>query len=219
VIRVVLADDQDLIRGGLKSILDAEEDISVVAETSDGAGAARAVAAYGADVVLMDVQMPGVDGLDGTRLAIEARPECRVLVLTMFDLDEYVFAALRAGASGFLLKTTPPAELAAAIRATHSGELLFAPAITRRLVEAYVRHPPEQDGVPARLGELTTREVDVLRAIARGLSNAEIAAELFLGESTVKTHVTRILWKLGLRDRVQAVVLAYECGLVVPRGE
>jgi len=214
VIRVVLADDQDLIRGGLRAILDAEEDISVVAETSDGAGAARAVAAHAADVVLMDVQMPGVDGLDGTRLAIEARPECRVLVLTMFDLDEYVFAALRAGASGFLLKTTPPAELAAAVRACHSGELLFAPAITRRLVEAYVRHPPEPDGVPARLGELTAREVDVLRAIARGLSNAEIAGELFLGESTVKTHVTRILWKLGLRDRVQAVAPAYETGLV-----
>jgi DNA-binding NarL/FixJ family response regulator len=219
VIRVVLADDQELIRGGLRAILDSEHDISVIAEAGDGAAAAREAAAHGADVVLMDVQMPGVDGLEGTRRVIAARPDCRVLVLTMFDLDEYVFSALRAGASGFLLKTTPPAELGAAVRACHSGELLFAPAITRRLVETYVRRPPARDGIPARLEELTAREIDVLRAIARGLSNAEIAAELFLGESTVKTHVTRILMKLGLRDRVQAVVLAYECGLVVPQGE
>jgi DNA-binding NarL/FixJ family response regulator len=219
VIRVVLADDQQLIRGGLRAILDAEDDITVVAESGDGAAAAREAVAHGADVVLMDVQMPGVDGLEGTRRVIEARPDCRVLVLTMFDLDEYVFSALRAGASGFLLKTTPPAELGAAIRACHTGELLFAPAVTRRLVETYVRRPPAPDGVPARLDELTARELDVLRAIARGLSNAEIAGELFLGESTVKTHVTRILWKLGLRDRVQAVVLAYECGLVVPQGD
>jgi DNA-binding NarL/FixJ family response regulator len=219
VIRVVLADDQDLIRGGLRAILDAEDDIEVVGESSDGAGAARLATARLADMVLMDVQMPIVDGLEGTRRVIEARPECRVLVLTMFDLDEYVFAALRAGASGFLLKTTAPAELAEAVRACHSGELLFAPAITRRLVESYVRHPPRAEGVPARLEELTAREIDVLRAIARGLSNAEIAAELHLGEATVKTHVTRILSKLGLRDRVQAVVLAYECGLVLPQGE
>jgi DNA-binding NarL/FixJ family response regulator len=219
VIRVALADDQDLIRGGLRAILDAEDDIEVVGEASDGAGAARLAAARLADVVLMDVQMPVVDGLEGTRRVIETRPECRVLMLTMFDLDEYVFAALRAGASGFLLKTTPPAELAAAVRACHSGEMLFAQAITRRLVETYVRHPPRPEGVPARLEELTAREVDVLRAIARGLSNAEIAAELYLGEATVKTHVTRILSKLGLRDRVQAVVLAYECGLVLPQGD
>jgi DNA-binding NarL/FixJ family response regulator len=218
VIRVALADDQDLIRGGLRAILDAEEDIEVVGETGDGAGAARLAAARLADVMLMDVQMPVVDGIEGTRQVIAARPECRVLVLTMFDLDEYVFAALRAGASGFLLKTTPSTELADAVRACHSGELLFAPAVTRRLVETYVRHPPRPEGVPARLEELTAREVDVLRAIARGLSNAEIAAELHLGEATVKTHVTRILSKLGLRDRVQAVVLAYECGLVLPQG-
>jgi DNA-binding NarL/FixJ family response regulator len=218
VIRVVLADDQDLIRGGLRAILDAEDDIAVVAEAADGAAAARAAAAHAADVVLMDVQMPGSDGLDGTRRVLQARPQCRVLVLAMFDLDEYVFGALRAGASGFLLKTTPPGELAAGVRACHSGDLLFAPAVTRRLVEAYVRRPPAPaGGVPPELAELTAREVEVLRAIARGLSNAEIAAELFLGEATVKTHVTRILWKLGLRDRVQAVVAAYECGLVVPR--
>jgi DNA-binding NarL/FixJ family response regulator len=219
VIRVAIADDQDLIRGGLRAILDAEDDIEVVGETHDGAGAARLATARLADVVLMDVQMPVVDGIEGTRRVVEARPECRVLVLTMFDLDEYVFAALRAGASGFLLKTTPPAELAAAVRACHAGEMLFAPAITRRLVEAYVRHPPATGDLPARLRELTPREVDVLRAIARGLSNAEIAAELFLGEATVKTHVTRILAKLSLRDRIQAVVLAYECGLVQPGGE
>jgi DNA-binding NarL/FixJ family response regulator len=219
VIRVVLADDQDLIRGGLRAILDAEADIEVVGESSDGSGAARLASSRLADVVLMDVQMPVVDGLEGTRRVIEARPDCRVLVLTMFDLDEYVFAALRAGASGFLLKTTPPAELADAVRTCHSGEMLFAPAITRRLVESYVRHPPRGEGIPDRLQELTEREIDVLRAIARGLSNAEIAAELYLGEATVKTHVTRILFKLGLRDRVQAVVLAYETGLVLPQGE
>jgi DNA-binding NarL/FixJ family response regulator len=219
VIRVALVDDQALIRGGLRAILDAEDDIEVVGEASDGAGAVRLATARLADVVLMDVQMPVVDGIEGTRRVIEARPECRVVVLTMFDLDEYVFAALRAGASGFLLKTTPPDELAAAVRACHGGEMLFAPTVTRRLVETYVRHPPAPDGIPDRLQELTAREVDVLRAIARGLSNGEIAAELYLGEATVKTHVTRILGKLGLRDRVQAVVLAYECGLVLPQGE
>jgi DNA-binding NarL/FixJ family response regulator len=218
VIRVALVDDQDLIRGGLRAILDAENDIEVVGEAADGGGAVHLATARLADIVLMDVQMPVVDGIEGTRRVVEARPECRVVVLTMFDLDEYVFAALRAGASGFLLKTTPPDELAAAVRACHSGEMLFAPAVTRRLVETYVRHPPRPDGVPALLDDLTEREVDVLRAIARGLSNAEIAAELYLGEATVKTHVTRILSKLGLRDRVQAVVLAYECGLVLPQG-
>jgi DNA-binding NarL/FixJ family response regulator len=219
VIRVGIVDDQALIRGGLRAILDAEADIEVVGEASDGAGAVRLASARLADVVLMDVQMPAVDGIEGTRRVIEARPESRVVVLTMFDLDEYVFAALRAGASGFLLKTTPPDELAAAVRACHGGEMLFAPTVTRRLVETYVRHPPAPDGIPDRLEELTAREVDVLRAIARGLSNGEIAAELYLGEATVKTHVTRILGKLGLRDRVQAVVLAYECGLVLPQRE
>lgn len=218
MIRVALVDDQDLIRGGLRAILDAEDDIEVVGEASDGAGAVRLATARLADIVLMDVQMPVVDGLEGTRRVLAARPECRVLMLTMFDLDEYVFAALKAGASGFLLKTTAPAELAAAVRACHSGELLFAPAITRRLVEAYVSRPPPRDGVPEQLAELTERELDVLRAVARGLSNAEVAAELYLGEATVKTHVTRILSKLGLRDRVQAVVLAYECGLARPEG-
>jgi DNA-binding NarL/FixJ family response regulator len=218
VIRVVLADDQDLIRGGLRAILDGEDDIEVVAEVADGAAAARAAADHAADVVLMDVQMPGSDGLEGTRRVLQARPECRVLVLTMFDLDEYVFGALRAGASGFLLKTTPPAQLAAGVRACQSGDMLFAPSVTRRLVETYVRRPPPGEGVPPPFAELTERELEVLRAIARGMSNAEIAAELFVSEATVKTHVTRILWKLGLRDRVQAVVAAYESGLVTPQG-
>jgi DNA-binding NarL/FixJ family response regulator len=218
MIRVALVDDQDLIRGGLRAILDAEDDIEVVGEAGDGGGAAHLASARLADVVLMDMEMPVVDGIEGTRRVIAARPETRVLVLTMFDLDEYVFAALRAGASGFLLKTTAPADLAAAVRACHEGEMLFAPAITRRLVATYVAHPPRREGVPERLAELTAREVDVLRAVARGLSNAEIAAELYLSEATVKTHVTRILGKLGLRDRVQAVVLAYECGLAVPEG-
>lgn len=216
MIRVVVADDHDLIRGGLVAILDAEEDVEVVAQAGDGAAAARAVAVSGADVALMDVQMPGTDGIAGTEQVLRARPGCRVLVLTMFDLDEYVFAALRAGASGFLLKTTPPAELATAVRACHTGEMLFAPTVTRRLVEAFVRRGPAPSGVPARLAGLTDRELDVLRVLARGRSNAEIAAELFLGEATVKTHVTRVLTKLGLRDRVQAVVLAYECGLLMP---
>lgn len=216
MIRVVLADDQDLVRGGLRAILDGQDDIQVVAEAGDGAAAARAAADHHADIVLMDVQMPGSDGLDGTRRVLLARPESKVVMLTMFDLDEYVFGALRAGASGFLLKTTPPAVLAAGIRACHSGELLFAPSVTRRLVETYVRRAPGSGGLPAEVTDLTSRELEVLRAIARGLSNAEIAGELFVSAATVKTHVTRVLLKLGLRDRVQVVVFAYETGLVTP---
>jgi DNA-binding NarL/FixJ family response regulator len=211
-IRVLIADDQHLIRGGLRAIIDAEPDLQVVGEASDGAAAAREAVASRADVVLMDVQMPGTDGIEGVRLVIEARPEARVLMLTMFDLDEYVLGALRAGASGFLLKTTPPAELIAAIRASRGGGMLFAPSVTRRLVESYVKQPPTVDGVPEQLAGLTTRELEVFQAIARGLSNAEIGGQLYMGEATVKTHVTRILAKLGLRDRVQAVVLAYDCG-------
>ncbi len=218
-IRVVVADDQDLVRGGLCAILGTVDDIEVVAEAASGAAAATAAAVHLADVVLMDVQMPGSDGIQGTQAVLRARPQCRVLVLTMFDLDEYVFGALRAGASGFLLKTTPPEALATAIRACAAGEQLFSPTVVRRLVAAYVRRPPPTDGVPPQLTGLTDRELDVLRALARGLSNAEIAGSLHLGETTVKTHVTRILAKLGLRDRVQAVVLAYECGLVTPASE
>jgi len=213
-IRVLVADDQHLIRGGLRAIIDAEPDLRVVGEASDGASAARETVACRADVVLMDVQMPGVDGIDGVRLVIQARPDARVLMLTMFDLDDYVLRALRAGASGFLLKTTPPADLTAAIRASRSGTMLFAPSVTRRLVESYVNQPAAVDGVPERLAGLTARELDVFQAIAQGLSNTEIGAQLYMGEATVKTHITRILAKLGLRDRVQAVVLAYDCGLM-----
>lgn len=218
MINVVIVDDQDLIRAGLSAILSAEPDLTVVGEAADGAAAARVARVARADVVLMDVQMPGTDGVAGAAAVAAARPEAKVLMLTMFDLDEYVFAALRAGASGFLLKTTPPAELTAAIRAVHRGDLLFAPTVTRRLVEAYVRRPPTTSGVPPVLAGLTHRELEVFRSLARGLSNAEISADLYLGEATVKTHVTRILAKLGLRDRVQAVVLAYESGLAGPGG-
>ena len=218
-IRVLVADDQHLIRRGLCAIIDAEPGMSVVAEASDGSSAAREAATHRVDVVLMDVEMPGVDGIEGVRLVHDARPDARVLMLTMFDLDEYVFGALRAGASGFLLKTATPKELAAAIRASHDGEHLFAPSVTRRLVESYVSQPPPSSEVPAMLAVLTDRELEVLRALALGLSNAEIGARLFMGEATVKTHVTRILAKLGLRDRVQAVVLAYECGLTRRSGD
>lgn len=211
-IRVFIADDQHLIRGGLRAIIDAEPDLRVVGEAGEGATAAREAVASRADVVLMDVQMPGTDGIEGVRLLIEARPEIRVLMLTMFDLDEYVLGALRAGASGFLLKTTPPADITDAIRASRNGGMLFAPSVTRRLVESYVKQPPPVDGVPAQLAGLTARELEVFQEIARGLSNAEIGAQLYMGEATVKTHVTRILAKLALRDRVQAVVLAYDCG-------
>ncbi|WP_167140456.1 response regulator transcription factor [Diaminobutyricimonas sp. TR449] len=212
MIRVVIADDQDLIRGGLRAILQTEPDLTVVGEAADGAAAATVAAASDADVVLMDVQMPGSDGVEGVRRVLAARPEARVLMLTMFDLDEHVIGALKAGASGFLLKTTAPAELIQAIRICHGGGQLFAPSVTRRLVETYVRQP-SQNGPPAELSALTERELEVFAAIARGLSNAEIGTQLFMGESTVKTHVTRILAKLGLRDRVQAVVLAYESGV------
>lgn len=213
MIRVVIADDQDLIRGGLRAILSAEPDIKIVGEAEHGLAAARVAASECADIVLMDVQMPGSDGIAGIEALARTRPQARALMLTTFDLDEYIFAALHAGASGFLLKTTPAAELAAAIRACHGGEMLFAPSVTQRLAEVYVRRRPPSCGVPAELDGLTERELDVFRAVARGLSNAEIAAQLFLGEATVKSHITHILAKLGLRDRVQAVVLAYECGL------
>lgn len=212
-VRTVVADDQDLIRAGISAVLEAADGIEVVGEAADGRAAAALARERAADVVLMDVQMPGLDGISGIEAVARARPEARVLMLTMFDLDEYVFGALRAGASGFLLKTTAPDELAAAIHAVHRGDLLFSPTVTRRLVETYVRRPPA-GAVPEVLSTLTPRETDVLRAMARGLSNAEIGRELFLGEATVKTHVTRVLGKLGLRDRVQAVVLAYESGLV-----
>ena len=211
MIRIVIADDQDLIRSGLRAILEAESDLDVVAEASDGRTAVDRAVEHAADVVLMDVEMPQCNGIEGVQLLTAARPRSKAIMLTTFDLDQYVYEALRAGASGFLLKTASPGDLANAIRAVHGGEMLFSPAVTRRLVTSYVRRPPTSQ-TPA-LATLTERELDVFRAIARGLSNAEIAAELFLGEATVRTHVSRILAKLGLRDRVQAVVLAHESGL------
>lgn len=212
MIRVVIADDQDLIRAGLKAIIDAEPDLGVVAEARDGREAASVAASALADVVLMDVQMPGTDGIQGTLGVIRSRPEARVLMLTMYDVDHHVFDALKAGASGFLLKTTSPDDLTEAVRAAHEGRQVFAPSVLDRLVHSYVRQPVARDGVPEVLSELTARELEVFLAVARGLSNGEIGAELHLSEATVKTYVTRILAKLGLRDRVQAVILAYECG-------
>jgi len=213
MIRIVIADDQDLIRSGLRAILEVEPDLKVVAEASDGSTAVEQAVEQAADVVLMDVEMPLCNGVEGVRRLMAARPRTKALMLTTFDLDEYVYEALRAGASGFLLKTASPGDLATAVRAVHGGEMLFSPIVTRRLVESYVRRPPASQTRPPALAPLTERELDVFRAIARGLSNAEIAAELFLGEATVRTHVSRILAKLGLRDRVQAIVLAHECGL------
>lgn len=214
MIRIVLADDQALLRAGLRSVLSAEEDFTVVGEASDGAQAARMAQTLDADIVLMDIQMPVVDGLEGVRRIVTGGIRAKALMLTMFDLDEYLYAALRDGASGFLLKSAQPDEIVRAVREVHAGEMLFSAAVTKRLVEAFVRTPPPVEGVPAPLAELTERELDVVAGIARGLSNAEIGAELFLGETTVKAHVSHILGKLGLRDRVQVVVLAYECGFV-----
>lgn len=212
MIRIVVTDDQDLVRAGLRAIIDAEPDLEVVAEARDGLEAARAARDTEADVVLMDVQMPGADGLEGLAAVTLSRPKARVVMLTMYDVDDYVFRALRAGASAFLLKTTPPEALTRAIRDVYEGRRIFAPSVTDRLVRSFVSRPAPGDGTPAVLRSLTDRELEVFGAIARGLSNAEIGAELFLSEATVKTYVTRILAKLGLRDRVQAVILAYECG-------
>jgi DNA-binding NarL/FixJ family response regulator len=216
VIRVVLVDDQALVRGGFRSILDRQDDVTVVGEAADGAEALAVCRREQPDVVCMDVRMPGMDGIAATRRLLQEPAPTRVLVLTTFDLDRYVYDALRAGASGFLVKDAPPERLVAAVRAVAAGEELFAPTVLRRLVEAYVREPP--DDARDVIAPLTERERDVLRAMAGGLTNAEIAAALFLSPATVKTHVARILPKLGLRDRTQAVVLAYECGLV-RRGE
>jgi DNA-binding NarL/FixJ family response regulator len=218
-IRLLLADDQELVRTGFRLILNAEPDLEVVGEAGDGAEAVEAAARLRPDVVLMDVRMPGVDGIDATRRlgSLTPRLSTKVLMLTTFDLDQYVYDALRAGASGFLLKDAPAAQLVEAIRVVAAGEALLAPAITRRMIAEFVRRPLLR-GEPA-LAELTSREREVLLLVARGLSNAEIASELFLSAATVKTHVKRVLAKLRLRDRVQAVVLAYECGLVQAGGD
>jgi DNA-binding NarL/FixJ family response regulator len=217
VIRVLVADDQALVRGGFRMILDAQPDIEVCAEAGDGREALSAAEESKPDVVLMDIRMPEVDGIEATR-SLLARPgrAPRVLMLTTFDLDEYVYEALRAGASGFMLKDIDPPDLIHAVRVVSGGEALLAPAITRRLIEEYTRRPRPGSNPPASLELLTARELDVMQLIARGLTNAEIGAELFLSPATAKTHVARILSKLDLRDRVQAVVLAYETGLVQP---
>ncbi|MDT0165224.1 response regulator transcription factor [Actinotalea sp. AC32] len=216
-VRVLLVDDQALLRMGFALVLDAEDDLEVVGEAGDGATAVTQVAALRPDVVLMDVRMPGMNGIEATRRVVEAHPGTRVLILTTFDLDEYAFAALRAGASGFLLKDARPAELVAAIRAVASGDAVVSPRVTRRMLEMFADHlptgPVTPSGLDPRLAALTPRELEVLRAVAEGLSNGEIAERLVLSEATVKTHVGRILHKLDVRDRVQAVVLAYETGL------
>jgi DNA-binding NarL/FixJ family response regulator len=216
MIRVLIADDQALVRGGFRLILEAQNDIKVVGEAQDGEDALAQARGLRPDVVLMDIRMPKLDGLEATRRLLSGDGESRVLVLTTLDADEYVYEAMKAGASGFLLKDVRPEQLADAVRVVASGDALLAPVITRRLIEDFVRRPPPGSGPPVELAELSNRELEVLKLIAQGLSNAEIAASLFLSEATVKTHVTHILGKLRLRDRVQAVVLAYECGLVKP---
>jgi DNA-binding NarL/FixJ family response regulator len=218
VITVVVADDQTLVRHGLHLILDGEDDLDVVGEAADGREAVDLVGRLSPDVVLMDIRMPGLDGVAACRRLVAAGSPTRVLVLTTFGGDEYVYAALRAGASGFLLKTAPPEQLAAAIRTVVRGEALLDPQVLRRLIEGYVEQPPPGNGPPRTLAPLTGREVDVLREVGRGAANAEIAGSLHLSESTVKTYVGRILAKLGLRDRAQMVVTAYESGLIRPGG-
>jgi DNA-binding NarL/FixJ family response regulator len=216
VIRVLIADDQALVRGAFRMMLESEPDIGVVAEAADGREAVDQAKLHKPDVLLMDVRMPGLDGIEATRRLLADGGGPRVLMLTTFDLDEYVYEAMRAGASGFMLKNAPPDQLASAVRTVASGEALLSPSITRRLIEAYVEQPHAGKGTPEQLAELTERELDVLRHVARGLSNAEIAEGLIVSEATVKTHVNRVLTKLGLRDRTQAAVLAYETGLVRP---
>jgi DNA-binding NarL/FixJ family response regulator len=220
---VVLVDDQELLRMGFRMILDADDGIEVVGEAGDGAQAVEVAGRCDPDVVLMDIRMPVMDGIEATRRIVAGQPAVRVLVLTTFDLDEYAFGALRAGASGFLLKDVPPAELASAIRTVASGDAVVSPRITRRLLDEYahlLRTSGHEVAAPARaaLTALTEREGEVLVALAEGLSNAEIAARLFVTEATVKSHVGRILAKLGLRDRVQAVVFAFQTGIVRPEG-
>jgi DNA-binding NarL/FixJ family response regulator len=221
-IRVVLADDQALLRKGFRMILDAEDGVEIVGEAADGADAVRLTTLYTPDVVLMDVRMPVMDGIEATRAITASTETTRVLILTTFDLDEYAFNALRAGASGFLLKDVPPAELLAAIRTVARGDAVVSPRVTRRLLQEFAHQLPDLSGNgdgdvhPMPPAGLTERELQVLLAVAEGLSNAEIAERLFVSEATVKSHVGRLLSKLGLRDRVQAVVYAFQTGLVKP---
>jgi DNA-binding NarL/FixJ family response regulator len=220
-IRLLIVDDQVLVRTGFRMILEAEPDLEIVGEAADGEEAIAEARRLRPDVVLMDIRMPRMDGVEATRQLASRSPDAegalRVLILTTFDLDEYVVEALRAGASGFLLKDVPPEDLVEAIRVVAAGDALIAPSVTRRLLDRFAElSPPVEKAAPAGMDQLTEREMEVLRQMARGLSNAEIAAELYVSETTVKTHVGRILMKLSLRDRVQAVVLAYESGLVHP---
>jgi DNA-binding NarL/FixJ family response regulator len=217
-IRVLIADDQSLVRAGFRLVLENHDDIEVVGEASNGREAIHSAGRLEPDVVLMDIRMPELDGIAATR-EITGRHGTRVLVLTTYDLDEYVYDALQAGASGFLLKDTPPTQLVDGIRAVAGGEALLAPTVTRRLIEEFSRIGKTRSARPPELDELTPRELEVLQLLARGMSNAEIAEALVLGDTTIKTHVTHVLGKLGVRDRVQAVVLAYESGLVTPGRE
>jgi DNA-binding NarL/FixJ family response regulator len=218
---VLIVDDQALVRAGFRMILEAEQDIQVVGEAADGREAVAEARRLRPDVVLMDVRMPEVDGIEATRRLLgDDGAVVKVVMLTTFDMDEYVYDALRAGASGFLLKDVPPEQLVDGIRAVASGDALLAPSVTRRVIEEFVRRPPDSvRTAPPELAELTARELEVLKLVARGLANAEIAKELFIRETTVKTHVAHVLMKLTLRDRVQAVVFAYESGLVLPGGD
>jgi DNA-binding NarL/FixJ family response regulator len=217
-IRVLLVDDQELVRTGFRMILEAEPDIDVVGEVGDGASAVAAAKQLRPDVVLMDIRMPGVDGIEATRQICRDHRDNdpRVMILTTFDIDDYVYEALRAGASGFLLKDTPPDDLVDGIRVVAAGDALLAPSVTRRLIAEFTARPPTDAEASPALDELTERELEVLAQLARGLSNAEMAEALFVSETTIKTHVSHILTKLELRDRVQAVVVAYESGLVQP---
>ena len=219
-LRVVVADDQALVRAGFRVLVDSAPDLEVVGEAADGAEAVDLVRRHRPDVVLMDVRMPGTDGLEATRriAALDGGGAVRVIILTTFDLDEYVYGALRAGASGFLLKDTPPADLLEAVRLVARGDALLAPSVTRRLIEEFARRPPPDlpDRPAPALAGVTEREREVLALVARGLSNAEIAADLFMSPATAKTHVSRLLMKLHARDRAQLVMIAYETGLAVP---
>jgi DNA-binding NarL/FixJ family response regulator len=220
-IRILIVDDQALLRAGFRMILGGETDLEVVGEAADGARAVDAAGRLAPDVVLMDIRMPTLDGLEATRRMVARRGDDgppRIIILTTFDLDEYVYEAFRAGASGFLLKDTPPDQLISAIRVVADGDALIAPSITRRLILEFAARPTRASGPPSGLADLTPRELEVLRLVARGRSNAEIADDLVVSGTTVKSHVARILMKLGLRDRVQAVVLAYESGLIQPGG-
>lgn len=216
-IRVLVVDDQELVRAGFCVILDVADGIEVAGEAADGASAVAQAVAHRPDVVLMDIRMPGMDGLEAARLigqSSSAPP--KIVMLTTFDLDDYVYEALRSGASGFLLKDSPRADLLAAIRAAAAGDAMLAPSVTRRLIEAFAQRPAQTSPSPSRLAALTARERDVLLLLGRGLSNAELATALFVSEATIKTHVGNVLAKLGLRDRVQAVIVAYETGLITP---